>query len=80
MDNSIISPTWIVRGNTRKTIEVGELRNETEGGRWVFWYYSCRAEVFKGCTTASFHWTYEQAEAEAERRWQARLEGACSNI
>jgi len=66
-----VTGPYVVAGTCRETLDVGRVQNTTEGGTWVFWRWSCCATVFADSPDATFHATYEDAEAEANRRWNA---------
>ena len=59
---------WAVVGNTKRTLNIGEVRNATEQGWWVYWHTDLRAEVVSHLHEHEVYDTHDQAIAEFERR------------
>jgi len=59
---------WTVVGNTKRTLNIGEVRNATDGGWWVYWYTDMRAEVVTNFCLHKIHDTRQQAIADFEDR------------
>ena len=64
------SGMYVVVGDSRRTLDIGILRNATEGGAWwVWWTWANKATVWTVDPSAAFFESVEDAEDEADSRW-----------